>query len=90
MYCAGLVSVDLILDTFLPNLNLPLNSLVYAINDLVSLGSSCYLGFCFLRMCALSFYLFFFPHLLNPFFFALKDPCASSKEGCIPQTLFQM
>lgn len=39
MYCAGFVSADLILDTFLPNMNLPLNSLVYAINYLVSLSS---------------------------------------------------
>lgn len=39
MYCAGFVSIDLVLDTFLPNMNLPLNSLAYAINDLVSLSS---------------------------------------------------
>lgn len=39
MYCAGFVPIDLILDTFLPDMILPLNSLVYAINDLVSLSS---------------------------------------------------
>lgn len=39
MYGAESVSIDLILDTFLPSMNLPLNSLVMAINDLVSLSS---------------------------------------------------
>lgn len=39
MSCAGFVSINLILDSFLTNMNLSLNSLVGVINDSVSLSS---------------------------------------------------